>query len=158
MPEPSPQPLPNASPSSQLSPANPLNSGASSPTPLATPDPPPRKGPLSFLSGALTSGLLGWLCLGLSAKVVNHYSLHPPAYSSAIAQSIATAVKTLVVGMTFLATFSFGFIALGLSLVFLRSLLALVKPEIVKPETVNSGSLEPETVKTGTGEPETLEP
>ena len=158
MPEPSPQPLPAPSPSSQLSPANPLNSGASTPTPLASPDQPPRKGPLSFLSGALTSGLLGWLCLGLSAKVVNHYSLHPPAYSSAIAQSIATAVKTLVVGMTFLATFSFGFIALGLSLVFLRSLLALVKPGTVKSETVNSGSLEPETVKTGTGEPETLEP
>jgi len=158
MPEPSPQPLPAPSPSSQLSPANPLNSGASTPTPLASPDQPPRKGPLSFLSGALTSGLLGWLCLGLSAKVVNHYSLHPPAYSSAIAQSIATAVKTLVVGMTFLATFSFGFIALGLSLVFLRSLLALVKPGTVKPITVNSGSLEPETVKTGTGEPETLEP
>ena len=158
MPEPSPQPLPAPSPSSQLSPANPLNSGASTPKPLASPDQPPRKGPLSFLSGALTSGLLGWLCLGLSAKVVNHYSLHPPAYSSAIAQSIATAVKTLVVGMTFLATFSFGFIALGLSLVFLRSLLALVKPGTVKSETVNSGSLEPETVKTGTGEPETLEP
>ncbi|HBH72332.1 MAG TPA: hypothetical protein DDY43_02570 [Synechococcales bacterium UBA10510] len=158
MPEPSPQPLPAPSPSSQLSPANPLNSGASTPTPLASPDQPPRKGPLSFLSGALTSGLLGWLCLGLSAKVVNHYSLHPPVYSSAIAQSIATAVKTLVVGMTFLATFSFGFIALGLSLVFLRSLLALVKPGTVKSETVNSGSLEPETVKTGTGEPETLEP
>ena len=158
MPEPSPQPLPAPSPSSQLSPANPLNSGASTPTPLASPDQPPRKGPLSFLSGALTSGLLGWLCLGLSAKVVNHYSLHPPAYSSAIAQSIATAVKTLVVGMTFLATFSFGFIALGLSLVFLRSLLALVNQGNVKPETVNSGSLEPETVKTGTGEPETLEP
>lgn len=156
MPEPSPQPLPLPSPSSQLSPANPLNSGASNP--LATADQPPRKGPLSFLSGALTSGLLGWLCLGLSAKVVNHYSLHPPAYSSAIAQSIATAVKTLVVGMTFLATFSFGFIALGLSLVFLRSLLALVNQGTVKPETVNSGSLEPETVKTGTGEPETLEP
>ena len=158
MPEPSPQPLPAPSPSSQLSPANPLNSGASTPKPLASPDQPPRKGPLSFLSGALTSGLLGWLCLGLSARVVNHYSLHPPAYSSAIAQSIATAVKTLVVGMTFLATFSFGFIALGLSLVFLRSLLALVKPGTVKSETVNSGSLEPETVKTGTGEPETLEP
>ena len=156
MPEPSPQPLSPPSPSSQPSPANPLGAVASSP--LATPDQPPRKGPLSFLSGALTSGLLGWLCLGLSAKVVNHYSLHPPAYSSAIAQSIATAVKTLVVGMTFLATFSFGFIALGLSLVFLRSLLALVKPGTVKSETVNSGSLEPETVKTGTGEPETLEP
>jgi hypothetical protein len=135
-----------------------LSTGASTPLASPSPDQPRRKGPLSFLSGALTSGLLGWLCLGLSAKVVNHYSLHPPAYSSAIAQSIGTAVKTLVVGMTFLATFSFGFIALGLSLVFLRSLLALMKPEIVKPETVNSGSLEPETVKTGTGEPETLEP
>jgi hypothetical protein len=150
--------LPPPSPSSQLSPANPLNSGASSPTPLATPDPPPRKGPLSFLSGALTSGLLGWLCLGLSAKVVNHYSLHPPAYSSAIAQSIATAVKTLVVGMTFLATFSFGFIALGLSLVFLRSLLALAKPEIVKPGTVKPENVEPGTDEPGTDELETVKP
>jgi hypothetical protein len=120
-----------------------LGTGDSSPPPLASPNQPPRKGPLSFLSGALTSGLLGWLCLGLSAKVVNHYSLHPPAYSSAIAQSIATAVKTLVVGMTFLATFSFGFIALGLSLVFLRSLLALVKPGTIKPETVEPTIVKP---------------
>jgi hypothetical protein len=120
-----------------------LGTGDSSPPPLASPNQPPRKGPLSFLSGALTSGLLGWLCLGLSAKVVNHYSLHPPAYSSAIAQSIATAVKTLVVGMTFLATFSFGFIALGLSLVFLRSLLALVKPGTATPETVEPTIVKP---------------
>ncbi len=146
MPEPSPQPLPAPSPASQPSPARPLGAGASSP--LASQDQPPRKGPLSFLSGALTSGLLCWLCLGLSAKVVNHYSLHPPAYSSAIAQSIATAVKTLVVGMTFLATFSFGFIAIGLSLVFLRSLLALIKPG-----TDRSGTGEPET-----GERETVKP
>jgi len=85
--------------------------------------PEPRKGPLSFLSGSLTAVLLGWLCLGLSQKVVTHYALHPPNYSSAIAQSIATAMKTLVVGMSFLATFSFGFIGLGLFLVFIRSLL-----------------------------------
>jgi hypothetical protein len=85
--------------------------------------PKPRKGPLSFLSGSLTAVLLGWLCLGLSQKVVTHYALHPPNYSSAIAQSIATAMKTLVVGMSFLATFSFGFIGLGLFLVFIRSLL-----------------------------------
>ena len=83
----------------------------------------PRKGPLSFLSGSITAALLGWLCLGLSQKVLTHYALHPPQYTSAIAQSIATAMKTLVVGMSFLATFSFGFIALGLLLVFVRSLL-----------------------------------
>lgn len=82
-----------------------------------------RKGPLSFLSGALTSGLLCWLSLRLSRVLVLHYALHPPSYGSRIAQSIATALKTLVVGMGFLATFSFGFIALGLSLVFLRSLM-----------------------------------
>ena len=83
----------------------------------------PRKGPLSFLSGALTSGLLAWLCLGLSQKVVGYYAAHPPHYEAQIAQSIATALKTLIVGMCFLATFSFAFIGLGLLLTFLRSLL-----------------------------------
>jgi hypothetical protein len=86
-------------------------------------DGPPRKGPLSFLSGALTSALLGWLCLGLSQRVLLWYGAHPPHYSAAIAQSIATAMKTLIVGMCFLATFSFAFIGLGLFLTFVRSLL-----------------------------------
>ena len=81
-----------------------------------------RKGPLSFLSGALTSALLAWLCLGLSQRVVAYYGAHPPHYNSQVAQSIGTAVKTLVVGMTFLATFSFAFVGLGLFLTFLRSL------------------------------------
>jgi hypothetical protein len=85
--------------------------------------PPLRKGPLSFLSGAVTSAVLGWLCLGLSQRVLVWYGVHPPHYTSPIAQSIATAVKTLVVGMSFLATFSFLFIGLGLFLTFLRSLL-----------------------------------
>ena len=83
-----------------------------------------RKGPLSFLSGALTAGLLAWLCLGFSRRLALYYALHPPHYASAIAQSIATALKTLIVGMAFLATFSFAFIALGLTLVFVRSLVS----------------------------------
>lgn len=82
----------------------------------------PRKGPLSFLSGALTSGLLAWLCLGLSQRVVLYYGEHPPHYDARIAQSIAVALKTMIVGMTFLATFSFAFVGLGLLLTFLRSL------------------------------------
>lgn len=81
-----------------------------------------RKGPLSFLSGAITSGLLAWLSLGLSQRVVTYYGTHPPHYPSQVAQSIGTAVKTLVVGMTFLATFTFAFVGLGLFLTFLRSL------------------------------------
>ena len=81
-----------------------------------------RKGPLSFLSGSLTSGLLAWLALALSGRVVAYYGVHPPHYSTRVAQSIATAVKTLVVGMSFLATFTFAFVAIGLFLTFLRSL------------------------------------
>ena len=94
--------------------------------PTAAPQP-QRKGPLSFLSGALTAGLLAWLSYGLSLRMVQYYALHPPHYTARIAQSIATALETLIVGMAFLATFSFGFIGLGLSLVFLRSLLPVAQ-------------------------------
>jgi hypothetical protein len=83
----------------------------------------PRKGPLSFLSGAVTSALLAWLALGLSRRVVAYYGAHPPHYEAAVAQSIATALRTLLVGMCFLATFTFAFVGFGLFLVFLRSLL-----------------------------------
>jgi hypothetical protein len=103
------------------SPSSPPSLGASPPSAEEAPAG-LRKGPLSFLSGALTSALLAWLALGLSGRVVAYYAAHPPHYSARVAQSIATAVKTLVVGMTFLATFTFGFVALGLFLTFLRSL------------------------------------
>ena len=92
------------------------------PQPAAPEPAAPRKGPLSFLTGALTSGLLAWFCLGLSGRVVGYYAEHPPHYDAQIAQSIATALKTLLVGMCFLATFSFAFIGIGLLLTFLRSL------------------------------------
>ncbi len=80
------------------------------------------KGPLSFLSGALTSGFFAWLSLGLSQRVVVYFTLHEPHYNSAIAQSAATGLKTLAIGTCFLATFTFSFIGLGLILVFFRSL------------------------------------
>lgn len=88
-----------------------------------------RKGPLSFVSGSLTSLLLAWLSLGLSKRMVLYFAAHPPSYSSPIAQSIATALKTLLIGMCFLATFSFAFIGLGLFLVFLRSLFTGQEPD-----------------------------
>ncbi len=81
-----------------------------------------KKGPLSFFSGAITSGLFAWLSLGLSQKVVIYFALHSPEYTSPIAQSVASGFKTLVIGICFLATFTFGFIGLGLILVFIRSL------------------------------------
>ncbi|MEB3317477.1 MAG: DUF3082 domain-containing protein [Cyanobacteriota bacterium] len=105
-----------------IDPSSPTPPGSASPDGDGAPTGTLRKGPLSFLSGALTSGLLAWLALALSGRVVAYYAAHPPHYSARVAQSIATAVKTLVVGMTFLATFTFAFVAIGLFLTFLRSL------------------------------------
>ena len=100
---------------------------ATPPAPLAeaspSPEARPRKGPLSFLSGSLTSFGLGWLALQLSIRVVGYYADHPPHYDARFAQSIATFVKTLVVGMSFLATFTFAFVGLGLFATFVRSLM-----------------------------------
>ena len=82
-----------------------------------------KKGPLSFLSGSITSLSFSFLSLFISKKIVLYFSIHTPNYSSPIAQSIASGFKTLIIGISFLATFTFGFIGLGLFLVFLRSLI-----------------------------------
>ena len=82
-----------------------------------------RKGPLSFLSGSLTSFGFGWLALQLAQRVVGYYAEHPPHYDVRFAQSIAVFMKTLFVGMSFLAVFTFSFVGLGLFLTFVRSLL-----------------------------------
>jgi len=82
-----------------------------------------RKGPFSFLSGSLTSFGFGWLALQLAQRVVGYYAEHPPSYEMRFAQSIAVFMKTLIVGMSFLATFTFAFIGIGLFLTFVRSLL-----------------------------------
>ena len=83
----------------------------------------PKKGPLSFLSGSVTSLSFSLLSLFISKKIVLYFSIHTPNYSSPIAQSIASGFKTLIIGISFLATFTFGFIGLGLFLVFIRSLI-----------------------------------
>ena len=82
-----------------------------------------KKGPLSFFSGSITSLILSWLSLLISRKIVYYFMDHSPVYSSPIAQNIASGFKTLIIGMSFLATFTFGFIGLGLFLVFIRSLI-----------------------------------
>lgn len=92
-------------------------------TPAPSPEARPRKGPLSFLSGSLTSFGLGWLALQLAIRVVGYYGEHPPHYEARFAQSIAVFMKTLIVGMSFLATFTFAFVGLGLFATFVRSLL-----------------------------------
>jgi len=52
-----------------------------------------------------------------------YFAIHNTNYSSPFAQSIASGFKTLIIGISFLATFTFGFIGMGLFLVFIRSLI-----------------------------------
>ena len=98
-------------------------------SPINSSRPEAKKGPLSFFSGSITSLSFSLLCLFISKKIVLYFSIHTPNYSSPIAQSIASGFKTLIIGISFLATFTFGFIGLGLFLVFVRSLIEGNKEE-----------------------------
>ena len=82
-----------------------------------------EKGPLSFISGSLTSFLLFIFFYFISNKIVIYFSLHKPTNSSEIVQSISSSINTLIIGLSFLLTFSFAFIGLGLFIVFIRSFL-----------------------------------
>ena len=81
----------------------------------------PEKGPLSFISGSLTSFLLCIFFYFISNKIAIYFSLHKPTNSSEIVQSISSSINTLIIGLSFLLTFSFAFIGLGLFIVFIRS-------------------------------------
>ena len=84
---------------------------------------PPKKGPLSLLTGSLTSFLLCIFFYFISNKIAIYFSLHKPSNLSEIVQSITSSINTLILGLSFLLTFSFAFIGLGLFIVFIRSFL-----------------------------------
>jgi len=83
--------------------------------------PPPEKGPLSFIAGSLTSFVLCIFFYFISNRIAIYFSLHKPSNSSEIVQNIASNINTLITGLSFLLTFSFAFIGLGLFIVFIRS-------------------------------------
>ena len=81
----------------------------------------PEKGPLSFLTGSITSVVLFIASYKLSIAISIYFSSHKPNNDSEIVQNISSSLNTLIIGLSFLATFSFGFIGLGLLIVFFRS-------------------------------------
>ena len=83
----------------------------------------PEKGPLSLISGSLTSFILFIIFYFISNKIAIYFSLHKPSNSSEIVQSISSSINTLIIGLSFLLTFSFAFIGFGLFIVFIRSFL-----------------------------------
>ena len=81
----------------------------------------PEKGPLSFLTGSITSLILFLAFYRISLAISIYFSTHKPTNDSEIVQNISSSLNTLIIGLSFLATFSFGFIGLGLFIVFVRS-------------------------------------
>ena len=81
----------------------------------------PEKGPLNFFLGSVTSFLLFISFYFISNKIAIYFSLHKPSNSSEIVQNISSSINTLIIGLSFLLTFSFGFIGIGLFIVFIRS-------------------------------------
>lgn len=81
----------------------------------------PVKGPLNFIVGSLTSFLLFIFFYFLSNKIAIYFSVHKPSNSSEIVQNISSSINTLIIGLSFLLTFSFAFIGIGLFIVFIRS-------------------------------------
>ena len=80
-----------------------------------------EKGPLNFIVGSLTSFLLFIFFYFLSNKIAIYFSIHKPSNSSEIVQNISSSINTLILGLSFLLTFSFAFIGIGLFIVFIRS-------------------------------------
>jgi len=80
-----------------------------------------EKGPLNFIVGSLTSFLLFVFFYFLSNKIAIYFSIHKPSNSSEIVQSISNSINTLIIELSFLLTFSFAFIGIGLFIVFIRS-------------------------------------
>ena len=87
----------------------------------------PQKGPLNFLIGSITSFSLFIIFYLISKNIAIYFATHRPSNSSEIVQSISASLNTLIVGLSFLATFSFAFIGFGLFIVFIRSFFLKIK-------------------------------
>tara|TARA_Y100001978_G_scaffold140271_1_gene125475 strand:+ start:111 stop:443 length:333 start_codon:yes stop_codon:yes gene_type:complete len=87
----------------------------------------PHKSPLDFFIGSLTSFILFTVFYLISKNIAIYFSAHRPLNDSEIVQSISTSLNTLIVGLSFLATFSFAFIGIGLFIVFIRSFFLKIK-------------------------------
>ncbi len=86
---------------------------------MSEPSPQPTRSaekatPLKCLSGALLAGSLGILLYRLTAAIAHSFAIHPLTTTNQIARGLSAAVRTLVVGMSTMATGIFSIAALGL--------------------------------------------
>ncbi|NJN23700.1 MAG: DUF3082 domain-containing protein [Acaryochloridaceae cyanobacterium RL_2_7] len=74
-------------------------------------------------SGALMSGTIAMVMYKLTYSIAYSYATHPSVSSSQVAQRISAAVRTLVVGLSTMATGLFAIATLGLFLLGIKLLL-----------------------------------
>jgi hypothetical protein len=87
--------------------------------------------PLRTLSGSLIAGTLGVLMYRLTSAIALSFATHPYHGHSQISLSLSSATRTLVVGLSSLATGIFALAALGLVGL---SLQLLIRQRAVNPK------------------------
>ena len=78
---------------------------------------PPQKAlpsPLSCLTGSLLAGTMSIAMYTMTIKIATTFATNPMVQKTTMANNIATALRTLVVGSTALGTGIFGIISIGL--------------------------------------------
>jgi hypothetical protein len=89
--------------------------------------------PLKCLSAALISGGFAIALYFLTSSIARSFAAKPLASTNPTAINIAIAVRTLVVGVSTLATFVFSFIAVGLLALGLQSVIQQLKNKPIPP-------------------------
>ncbi len=82
----------------------------------------------SVISGALTSGLYA-----LTYAIASTFAKKPITSDNLFVIKIGAAVRTLVVGVASMATFIFGFVAIGLILLAIQLVIQSFKKEKISP-------------------------
>jgi hypothetical protein len=72
--------------------------------------------PLRCLVGASTSGALAIALYALTRSIAHLYATKPITFTNPIAMNLSMVVRTIVIGLTALATSIFGFVTIGLIL------------------------------------------
>ncbi|MEO0373798.1 MAG: DUF3082 domain-containing protein [Cyanobacteria bacterium P01_A01_bin.17] len=70
--------------------------------------------PLQCLTGAIVASIFALLLYRLTSAIATSFAAHPLSVNNQTAASLSVAVRTLVVGMSTLATSIFALAALGL--------------------------------------------
>jgi len=85
--------------------------------------------PKSCLFGSVISGSLAFLLYGLTKSIAQTFALKPITVTQQWAIQLASAVRTLVVGMSSLATGLFAVTTVGLILLAIQLTIKKMKPE-----------------------------